>query len=83
MNVRFLSAERELFSGEADAVYARGTEGWFGILPGHAPGVFSLQDAPVRVVTGGGEKTFHVNSGLVHVRRDGVVVLADEVSPGA
>ena len=75
-----IAAERELFSGEADALYARGVEGWFGILPGHAPAAFALEDAPLRIVTGAGERTFRVKAGVVHVRRDGVVVLADEVS---
>ncbi|RLE29380.1 hypothetical protein DRJ54_04740 [Candidatus Acetothermia bacterium] len=83
MDVRLIAADREVFSGEAKALYARGVEGWFGILPGHAPAAFALEDAPLRVVTDSGERTFQVKAGVVHVRRDGVVILADEVSQGA
>ncbi len=82
MKVRLLSAEKEVFSGEAEAVYARSPAGWFGILTGHAPASFGLVDSPLRVVTPTGERLFRVGSGLVHVGRDAVVILADEVKPG-
>jgi F-type H+-transporting ATPase subunit epsilon len=82
MKVRLLSAEKEVFSGEAEAVYARSPEGWFGILSGHAPAAFGLVDSPLRLITASGEVVFQVSSGLVHVGRDEVVILADEVKPG-
>jgi len=83
MNVRLIGAERQVFSGEATALYAQGTEGWFGILSRHAPAIFALEDAPLRIVTDSGEHVFRVRAGVVHVRRDEVVILADEVSEGA
>lgn len=83
MECRILACEREVFSGEVQGVYARGMEGWFGVLSGHAPAVFALANAPVRLVTEQGERTYRVKGGLVHVRRDGVVILADEVTEGA
>ncbi|HIE47609.1 TPA: F0F1 ATP synthase subunit epsilon [Candidatus Bipolaricaulota bacterium] len=80
MHLKILAAERQVFSGEVQALYAQGVEGWFGILPGHAPAAFALEDAPLRLVTESGERAFRVRAGLVHVRREGVVVLADEVT---
>jgi len=36
MHVEVVTAERELYSGEADVVIAPGSEGELGILPRHA-----------------------------------------------
>mgnify|MGYP000120730238 CR=1 FL=1 len=80
MHLKLLAAEQQVFSGEVQALYAQGVEGWFGILPGHAPAAFALEDAPLRLVTEAGERAFRVRAGVVHVRRDGVVILADEVT---
>jgi F0F1-type ATP synthase epsilon subunit len=78
MECRILACDRIVFAGEAQAVYAKGAEGWFGILPGHAPAAFSLTDAPLRVETGDGTHAFRVKNGMLRVHRD-VVILADEV----
>jgi len=79
MECRILSGEREVFSGDVQGLFARGVEGWVGILSGHAPAVFALVEAPVRVVLESGERTFRVRNGLIDVRRKGAIVLGDEV----
>lgn len=83
MECRVLACDRVVFTGKAKAVYARGVEGWFGVLPNHAPAVFSLVDAPLRVETEAQEHLFHVKVGVLHVHRTGVIVVADEVTEGA
>mgnify|MGYP000053045987 CR=1 FL=1 len=80
MRCKILSCTHEVFSGEAEGLYARGSEGWFGVLAGHAPASFALQDAPLRLVLKDGQRTFHVRQGVVEVRRGETVVLADEVT---
>ncbi len=79
MELRIISCERPVFSAPVQAVYAQSPEGWFGILPRHAPAVFLLRDAPVRAVLSQGEKRFFVRRGVLHVREDVVTVVADEV----
>ncbi|MGH2676463.1 MAG: F0F1 ATP synthase subunit epsilon, partial [Actinomycetota bacterium] len=37
LRISVVSPEREVFSGQADMVVARGVDGEVGILPGHAP----------------------------------------------
>ena len=37
MQLQIITAEREVFSGEVDALVAPGMEGQLGILPRHAP----------------------------------------------
>jgi F-type H+-transporting ATPase subunit epsilon len=78
MQVEVVSAEAQLYSGEADEVYARTTEGEIGILPGHQPILASLEIAPVRLKTAEGEtEVFAVHNGTIFYRDDHLVVLAD------
>jgi F-type H+-transporting ATPase subunit epsilon len=79
MQVRLVSVERPIWSGMANAVYARTTEGEIGILPGHSPLLGAL--APgwlVRIQqTDGVEQRVAVHGGFLSVRSDGVSVLAE------
>jgi F-type H+-transporting ATPase subunit epsilon len=79
MHVELVSVERSLWSGEANAVYARTTEGELGILPGHAPLLGAL--APGWVVridrVDEPELRVAVHGGFLSVRADGVSVLAE------
>jgi F-type H+-transporting ATPase subunit epsilon len=78
MEVSVVSAERELFSGEAAEVYARSIEGEIGILPGHQPALISLQIAPVRIkMTDGSWEIYAVHEGTMFFRDNRLVVLAD------
>jgi len=79
MHVELVSVERSLWSGEANAVYARTTEGEIGILPGHTPLLGAL--APGWVVridrVDEAELRVAVHGGFLSVRADGVSVLAE------
>ena len=78
MQVDVVSAEEQLFSGEASEVYARSTEGEIGILPGHQPVLLLLEDSPVRVKTEGGqEQSFEISGGFLEFRNNHLIVLAE------
>jgi F-type H+-transporting ATPase subunit epsilon len=78
MQVDVVSAEAQLYSGEANEVYARSTEGEIGILPGHQPILLALGDAPVRVKTvEGREVRIEVHRGFLEFRDNHLTVLAD------
>lgn len=78
MMVDVVSAEAQLYSGEAEAVYARSTEGEIGILPGHQPILLALGDAPVRVQTiEGRQVTIAVHQGFLEFKDNHLTVLAD------
>jgi F-type H+-transporting ATPase subunit epsilon len=78
MMVDVVSAEAQLYSGEAEAVYARSTEGEIGILPGHQPILIALGEAPVRVQTVEGRQvTIVVRYGFLEFRENHLTVLAD------
>jgi F-type H+-transporting ATPase subunit epsilon len=78
MEVSVVSAEKELFSGEAAEVYARSVEGEIGILPGHQPTLISLSIAPVRIKLESGDwEIYAVHEGTMFFRDNRLVVLAD------
>jgi F-type H+-transporting ATPase subunit epsilon len=90
LDVHLVTPDREVWSGPAQMVIARGTAGQVGILPGHAPllirlaiGVLRIQDATgawrAAVVDGG---FLHVTGSLAETRVDVLAThgeMADEI----
>jgi len=78
IHVDIVSAEGEIFSGEAAMFYAAGTEGDLGIAPRHAPLLTLLKPGEVRVETPDGQQQhFFVGGGAMEVQPSKVTVLAD------
>ncbi len=78
MQVQLITPEKIFFSGEAAQVDAPGTEGVFGVLPGHAPFISTLKAGLVNIELASGEqKRFVVLSGLAEVSPDSVTLLAE------
>lgn len=75
--VEVVSAESQVLSVEAEAVYARSLDGEIGILPGHQPVLLALDIAPVSVVTSSETIQVAVHNGFLYYRGDTLVVLAD------
>jgi len=73
-----VSPEKLLFSGEVDQVDVPGTEGYFGVLAGHAPTVSALRPGVMTVFVGGNAQRMVVLGGFAEVSADGnLTVLAD------
>lgn len=66
-----------VFSEEVDEVTASGSEGEFGVLPGHVPFVTTLKVGILVCKNGSESKYFFVNWGYAEVGPDKVMVLAD------
>ena len=78
IHVDIVSAEGEIFSGEAAMVFAPGSQGELGIYPRHAPLLTTLKAGEVRVqVAGGDEHVFYVGGGALEIQPHLVTVLAD------
>jgi F-type H+-transporting ATPase subunit epsilon len=82
LEVSVVSPEREVWTGRADMVVARGTEGDVGILPDHVPMLVTLATRPVRIVQGNEEQVVLVHGGFLHVtpgeKATRVDILAEE-----
>ncbi len=77
LHVEVVTAEREIYNGEADMVVARGTEGVLGILPRHAALLTTLAIGEMRIKLGDAEEPLFVAGGFLEVRDNVVTVLAD------
>ena len=83
MHVNIVSAEGEIFSGEAVMVFAPAQMGDVGIAPRHAPLLTNLRPGDLRVQTPeGDEKFFYVTGGVLEVQPHMVTVLADSAMHG-
>jgi F-type H+-transporting ATPase subunit epsilon len=78
LDVALVSPERILFTGTADMVICRTTDGELAFLTGHAPFVGALGIALVRIkLADGTEKQAAVHGGFVEVRDNRVSILSD------
>ena len=77
LKLDIVTAERVVYSDEADVVVAPGIDGQLGILPHHAPLMTTLQPGELRVRKGGEEFSLAISGGFLEVRPDRVIILAD------
>jgi F-type H+-transporting ATPase subunit epsilon len=78
IRVDVVSAEQEIFKGNATLVVATGEMGELGIAPRHAPLITRLKPGQVRVVLEGGEEQFfYVSGGILEVQPQVVTILTD------
>ena len=87
MPVQFelVSPERLIISTEVDMVVVPGTEGNFGVLPGHSPLISTIRPGTIDIYQGGAvtERVFVVG-GIAEVTPERCTVLAeDAMSPDA
>lgn len=78
LDVALVSPERILFTGEADMVICRTTDGEIAFLNGHAPFVGALGIGTVRIKQAdGNEVKAAIHGGFVEVRDNRVSILSD------
>lgn len=78
IHCNIVSAQEELYSGEAKMVIASGEEGELGITPRHAQLITRLRPGQVRVLKDDGEEEFlYVSGGILEVQPHVVTILAD------
>jgi F-type H+-transporting ATPase subunit epsilon len=77
LEVHLVTPEREVWSGAADMVIARGVDGEVGILAGHAPLLIRLAISRLSIRTEGREVVAVVDGGFLHVTSDQTTTRVD------
>jgi F-type H+-transporting ATPase subunit epsilon len=84
IHVDIVSAEGEIFTGEAKMVFLPAAEGELGVAPRHAPLLALLKAGEVRVQpVEGAELSFYVGGGALEIQPNKVTVLADTAARAA
>lgn len=78
IRVEVVSAEAEIFKGEAKLVVVSGEMGDLGIAPRHAPLITRIKPGQVRVIKPDDDELFlYVSGGILEVQPTVVTILAD------
>jgi len=78
IHIDIVSAEGEIYTGEAEMVFVPAKMGEVGIAPRHAPLLTDLKPGEVRVQSSQNEeRVFYVTGGVLEVQPHRVTVLAD------
>jgi len=82
LEFELVTPERLLFSEMVEMVVVPGTEGNFGVLPGHAPLISTIRPGMIEIYEGQSvTRRIFVVSGVAEVTPERCTVLADEAAP--
>jgi len=82
IHLDLVSPERLLLSDDVDMVTVPGADGYFGVLPGHAPVMSALRPGVIEVKGGeDGDMKLFILGGFAEVTPTNVSVLAEEAIP--
>ncbi len=84
LHFELVSPEKLLRSGEVYMVVVPGTEGDFGVLPGHAPMVSTIRPGAIQVFPTSINDTperILIDGGFAEVGPDGLTILAESAIP--
>lgn len=85
LHLKITTHERVVFDGDVDEIYTKGTQGEFGILPGHIPFMSALDIGVTRVVVDGKTQKFTTMGGIFQLTGSDALILtqaaerADEI----
>ena len=80
LNLEIVSPEKLVTAKSVDMVIISGTEGDFGVLPGHAPLVSSIRPGLLEIYEKDKVEKLFVTGGFVEVLENKVSILANEIS---
>ncbi len=77
MQLDIITPDKNLFSGDATELVVPGVDGFLGILNNHAPLISALAKGSIKVSTGNGVENYDVNGGVIEVKDNKVIILAE------
>lgn len=79
MYLEIITPDRKVFEGEVESATFPGSNGSFQVLNNHAPIISSLAKGDLVYKTRDGAKIIRVDGGVVEVKNNKVIVLAESV----
>ncbi|EQA44484.1 ATP synthase F1, epsilon subunit [Leptospira broomii serovar Hurstbridge str. 5399] len=80
LKVSVISPEKLLYTGDADSLIVPGSEGFFGVLPGHTSLVSLLGIGVLEIRQGSKTKIAVIEGGFFEIRNNNVTILTDHGS---
>ena len=80
MDIEIITPDKKLFAGKIQSVKVPGSKGPFMILKNHAPIISTLDKGAITVLTNDNKKEmFNIESGIIEVKKNKIIVLAETV----
>jgi len=80
MKIEIITPEKQVYEGEIKSVRVPGKKGSFQVLKDHAPIVSTLDGGSVIIVDKAGvEKIIDIEGGVIEVKANKIILLADAV----
>jgi F-type H+-transporting ATPase subunit epsilon len=80
MRIEIITPDKKVFEGDIKSVRVPGKKGSFQVLKDHAPIVSTLENGPVIIVDlNGNESVYEINGGVIEVKANKIILLADSV----
>ncbi|MFN8242135.1 MAG: ATP synthase F1 subunit epsilon [Bacteroidales bacterium] len=80
MKIEIITPDRKVYEGDIKSVRVPGSKGSFQVLKDHAPVVSTLEQGPVIIVDSqGSEKKYTISSGVIEVKVNKIILLAESV----
>lgn len=80
MKVEIITPDHKVFEGDIKSIRVPGKKGSFQVLKDHAPIISTLENGPVIIVDmAGKETTYEINGGVIEVRMNKIILLAESV----
>ena len=79
MYLEIITTDKKIFSGTINSVRVPGIKGSFAVLEYHAPIISTLEKGKIRVVERGAESFYKISGGVIEVKNNNVIILAESV----
>jgi len=80
MKVEIITPDHKVFEGDIKSIRVPGKKGSFQVLKDHAPIISTLENGPVIMVEMTGKETiYEISGGVIEVRMNKIILLAESV----
>jgi F-type H+-transporting ATPase subunit epsilon len=80
MKIEIITPDRKVFEGDIKSVRVPGKMGSFQVLKDHAPIISTLENGPVIMVDQAGKETrYEISSGVIEVKMNRIILLAESI----